>query len=228
MRIMSAIIMILMYSPDIAYSQYVFSEAGQECIFSFDAFEGTFETVPPGFAISKDGETVMGAMDDDFRGIRTNSVTTGGCYAWDLGNNDIALGCQPTESDFTPGFFMLSISNAAGITVSEITISQEIVCRNNADRSSSMTLVFSPDTTNHYQLHEFDFISPTNTDQSATWCTSNYYSNFRLDPRFTPGATMILKWQVDDFGGSGSRDEYGLNNLRITLHKPRPTVIMGR
>jgi hypothetical protein len=37
---------------------------------------------------------------------------------------------------------------------------------------------------------------------------------------------IYIRWHIEDAGGSGSRDELGINNFSITFHKPTPTVIM--
>ena len=42
------------------------------------------------------------------------------------------------------------------------------------------------------------------------------------------GGRIWIRWYGDDNGGSGSRDEYGINNVRIVPRGPEGTIISFR
>jgi hypothetical protein len=202
------------------------NSAGTPVSESFDRFRGTFSSLPYGFTVSKDGSSAMIEEDEDFRGVKTNSTTTGGCYAWAINSNDIAIGCQPIASDFSPGWFIASVSNSTGISIAEITIDYDIACRNNADRSSSINLeILGPNGITQV-IEELSFISPETADTNPSWIISARSAKIKLPIPLGNSDIVFIRWIIDDVAGSSSRDELGINNFSITLHKPNPTVIL--
>src|SRR5210317_1374970 len=57
----------------------------------FNSFQGTFESLPEGISVSKDGTNPMTEEDIDFRGVDDGNLSTGGCYAWEIEPGDHAL-----------------------------------------------------------------------------------------------------------------------------------------
>lgn len=207
----------------------IISSPGKKLTANFDAFQGTFETLPEGFSVSTNGYSPMSYDHPDFRGIKIKPQTTGGCYAWELGSGDYALGCQPTLEDFTPGWFMLSISNACNTTIREITIAYDVVCRNDEDRSSIVTFEYCTDNMANSaaanKIYQFDFISPELGDTETGWTTNALSSRIKLAKVLPIGSILRCIWKFDDYSGSGSRDEFGINNFSIIFHKPNATSI---
>ncbi len=193
---------------------------------SFDEFLGTFTSLPHGFSVSTNGPSAMQEDDIDFRGVKTNSTTTGGCYAWAISSNDIAIGCQPTAIDFSPGWFAASVSNSTGISIIEITINYDITSRNNADRSSSINLEISVTNDTAQVINELSFTSPETGDADPSWIISKRSARIKLPTPLRDSQTVVIRWVIDDVAGSNTRDELGINNFSITLHKPKATVIM--
>lgn len=195
---------------------------------SADGFRGTWESLPEGFAVSKDNGTLMGKDDADFRGACAGGVTVGGCYAWQVSPGDYVLGCQPTEEKFTPGYFMVVVSNATGEAVRSLSVSYDIVSLNNADRLSALDLEWSLDGRQFSRVTEASFVTPQKQEQPALWKTCSRAVRVRFAPSVAPGARVWLCWRAADGGGSGSRDEYGIHNIRITPKGPEGTVISFR
>jgi hypothetical protein len=194
----------------------------------FDLFRGTFATLPAGFSVSKDGSTFMSYGDDDFRGVSPGNVTPGGAYAWTVGRDDQALGYQPTAEEFTPGCFLASVSNATGSEIHSLLVSYEVVFLNNADRSSSLDLEFSLDGKAFARIPDASFTTPAQRESTSFWRSSLRSVTIVFRPHLLPGSRVWLRWQGDDVGGSGSRDEYGINRLRITPREPEGTVLSIR
>lgn len=194
----------------------------------FSRFCGTFDSLPAGFGVSSNGLDLMKAGDNGFRGSSTGGVQTGGCYAWMTGNGDIALGCQPTEDKFTPGFFRVGISNATGWTVKSVVVNFDFVYLNNENRSSSLELQYSRDGEHFAAVPGGFCVSPAIADGSNAWARTAVSCGFRLKSDLLPAKKLWLRWHLNDAGGSGSRDEYGIDNFGISFRAPPGTVITLR
>jgi hypothetical protein len=205
-------------------SEFVVTRSNVLFVEDFNGFRGILATLPAGFSVSLDGTNVLGTTND-FHGVHPGGVTAGGCYAWNTGSNDHALGYQPTSDEFTPGFFMAVISNATGKTVSEISVSYEVVCLNNADRASTLDLEMGMDGIFFKKVTGMSFASPLVQDKPAAWMRSVFSCRLRFASPLGAGQCVWLRWKGDDAGGSSSRDEYGIDNLRIILYYPVGTVI---
>ncbi len=199
-------------------------EVNTAIVEKFDDFEGTAHSLPPGFAVSKDGIGIMSAGDEDFRGISPGNVTAGGCYAWRIGDGDRALGYQPTSDEFTPGFFQLTISNATGRLLRHVEVSYVIVWQNNADRASCLELCFSTDGIYFETLAGSRFVTPGPKEACAGWSRRHFDFLITLPDALKPGSIFRLRWRGDDAGGSGSRDEYGIDELSIKAKAALGTV----
>ncbi len=182
------------------------------CEEDFDGFNGTLAALPDGFSVSADGTNVL-TSTNDFRGISDGGESTGGCYAWD------------TEPKFSPGFFMLNVLNASGSGVNEISISYDVVCLNNADRSSSLVFEASLDGISFFAIDGMTFVSPAAKDEHAAWARTPFACDLCLQERIAHGRQIWFRWYLDDAGGSSSRDEYGIDNVRIVFHHRAGTVI---
>jgi len=195
---------------------------------SFDSFRGTFATLPPGFSVSKTAKGLMPADDEDFRGTNAGWVTAGGCYAWSLGGGNYALGYQPTEDEFTPGFFVAVASNATGVALRSLSVDYSVVFLNNADRASALDFEFSLDGSNFTRVADMTFSTPAKREERATWKTASRSLQIRFQSYLEPGARIWLRWYGYDAGGSGSRDEYGIDNLRLFPRVADGTVVSLR
>jgi len=191
---------------------------------TFDNFRGTLATLPDGFGVSVDGTNVL-VTTNDFRGVSDGGETTGGCYAWDTGEGDLALGCQPTEAKFSPGFFLITVSNGTETGVNEISVSYDVACLNNADRSSSLAFEVSLDGVSFQKMDGMTFVSPAGQNGVAVWSRTPYACDIGLQNKLMAGQQIWLRWYLNDAGGSSSRDEYGIDNLRIVFHHRAGTVI---
>lgn len=195
---------------------------------NFNSFEGTHASLPAGMSVSKDGANAMTADDSDFRGINDGNVTAGGCYAWDVSTNDYALGYQPTSDEFTPGWFRASFSNSSDRTYRFLNIKYDIVCLNNEDRSSSLRLMVSMSSTNSVSPAALTFTSSLEENVSPLWSRTTVKCWIQLPRPAASSELFTIYWLGDDNGGSGSRDEYGIDNIKITGISSRGTVIQVR
>ncbi len=165
-----------------------------------------------------DGDGTWGGThtSGDFaRGQSNGNETTGGVYAFQTSTGDYCLGIQPTGNDFTPGDFTLRIQNNTGQVITQLQISYEIKVRNDQDRSNSFNFSYSTDDATYTPVPALDYASPGQADPSPSWVTESR-STTLTGLNVPNGSFLYLKWTGDDVSGTGSRDEFGLDDVVIS------------
>jgi len=175
-----------------------------------------------------DGDSTFGGTSDsgDFaRGTDDphNGVTSGGLYGFIVGANDNAIGIQPGGSDWTPGTLTAIFTNNTGNTVSQIDLSYDILVWNDQGRANSFNFAWSTDDSSYTAVNGLDFTSPAAADGSPSWVTTNRSTSI-TGLSLANGSSIYLQWRGDDASGSGSRDEFALDNLSVTA-VPEPSSI---
>ncbi|MEM1333937.1 MAG: lamin tail domain-containing protein, partial [Actinomycetota bacterium] len=204
----------------ITVDRYIFSEP-------FSGFQGFgFAPSPTGGQLDSDlwrvtgfsdGNAAFGDTNDsgDFaRGSSAGGISQGGIYAFDA-DGDTILGVQPIGSDFTPGTITLLLTNETGAEVDAVDIAYEVWARNDQTRANSLTFAYSTNDVSYTAVAALDFTSPEapdilgwmNEDRSATLTGLS----------LAPGANLYLQWQGDDVSGSGSRDEFGIDDIAVSV-----------
>jgi len=199
----------------------------------FNTFNGNgFSSTPASGQLDSEIIIVKGLSDGDLnfgdtgvsgdyaRGSSTEGVSTGGVYAFNIAelSSGAALGVQPIGSDFTPGSFEFKVLNQSGNMLTNLRVSYDIFANNNTDRSSSLNFSYSTDGTNFIHLPDLDFISP-----EVSPATGGFPPEF---PVFSSRSSLILanipiggfiylKFTGDDVSGSGSRDEFLIDNVLL-------------
>lgn len=167
-----------------------------------------------------DGDTTFGATGlagtDYSRGITAGDVTSGGLYALDTGGGDIAMGVQATGSDFAPGVITLRITNNTGGDMTSLDLSYDFVVYNNENRSSSLTFSHSSDDMNWTDVMALDEATPEAADGMPMWNGTTKSTTINFASPLADGSHYYLRWSTDDVSGSGSRDEFGLDNIVLT------------
>ena len=179
---------------------------------NFDNFEGQgFNAGGTGGALDSGLWSVDGfsSATDLTRGTTTGGVTTGGLYALEQSTGDNALYIQPGGSDFTPGTldvsFNIGASDAAGLTVSF-----DRIVLNDQARANSFNLLYSIDGGATF-LPLDSFTSAEAADGSLSEVTVS-----ATLPDLAANTQVTLRWESDDVSGGGSRDEFGIDNVRVT------------
>jgi FlgD Ig-like domain len=164
-----------------------------------------------------DGDGVFGGTHDagDFaRGSDAGGVSSGGLYAFETSAGDFSLGVQATGSDWNPGMFDLRIINNTGAVLSELNVHYDIFVLNNADRSSAFNFSYSEDDLSYSTVAGLDFSSPETADASPAWISTGRVTSL-TGLNVADGGYLYLRWQGSDLSGSGSRDEFALDNILI-------------
>jgi hypothetical protein len=168
-----------------------------------------------------DGSVSFGASNtsgDFARGNASGGVSTGGMYAFEVSSGNKALGFQPTSTDFANGTVILKVQNNTGDTLKNILFSYDLYVFNDQDRSTLCEVSFSTDNSTYNQNDTLTFFTDTLAMTSAAWrrnTATQHISGLNL----ADGAYYYIKWSFTDNGGSGSRDEFAIDNIRFIGYK---------
>ncbi len=184
---------------------------------------------PAAGQLDSDGFAITGfnTAADLTRGSTTGGVGTGGLYNL---NPNVAIWVQPGGSDFTPGDITLTIQNNGATDIQQITVSYDILNLNDQGRSNSFNFSHSTDNVTYTPVVANDFTSPAAADALGIQ-TIPRGPTVITGLTITPGSSFFIRWTGNDAGGSGSRDEFGLDNIVVTaLYAPTAAdgTIQGR
>ncbi len=164
-----------------------------------------------------DGSVLFGGSNSsgDFaRGSSNGGETTGGIYSFDNGSTGEMLGVQPTGSDFTSGDLRMKVLNNTGDTIYGLDIAYSVWTYNDAGRSNSIDLAYSMDNSSYTTLSTLTVESVEAAAGSPSWkdySRDSTITGFKL----SPGDSIYLRWKGDDVSGSGSRDEFGIDDISV-------------
>lgn len=156
---------------------------------------------------------------DYARSDNNGGATTGGLYSFDLSalGTGYTLGVQPTGSDFSPGTITLRIINNTGSTVTSIAIAYELWVSNDQNRSSSFNFSYSSTSGGPYtSVGALDYTSTAAQDANS-WQLNNR-STVITGLSITDGSDFFIRWTGDDVGGSGSRDEFAIDDITVNMN----------
>ncbi|MEM6454243.1 MAG: hypothetical protein AAF772_04040 [Acidobacteriota bacterium] len=218
-----------------AGAQVVLTGIGATELLTFDEFLGTgFSPTPALGQLDSDTWSITGMSDGDLafgaaatsgdfaRGEALGAVSTGGIYSFDVGfveGSNPGLGFQPGGSDVTPGTFTLRVDNDSGDQIDEIDVRYDVYVFNDQPRANSVNFSFSLDGVTFVPVPSLDFTSPaTESTEGGTVWEANARSTTLtgLLSGFQDGDSIFLRWETDDVSGSGSRDQFALDNIEIT------------
>lgn len=226
-----------------AFSQLDVPVGGTSSLITFSSTvsgvnEGTFTgsglaSAPTSGRLDSDGWRITGMSDgsSSFGGSFTtgdfargadnpaDGVTTGGLYAFTVSGN-VFLGIQPGGSDFTPGTLTLRVTNNTGGPIEGITVSYDVLANNDEARANSLNFSTSTDDATYTPVASLNFTSPVASTGSPDWSSTNRSATINLGSTVTDGGTFYLQWSGNDVSGSGSRDEFGIDNIQITSVLP--------
>ena len=163
---------------------------------------------------------------DFARGSSTGGVTTGGVYAFDVGGGNVILGVQPGGSDFTPGSFDLRLQNSTGDTIESLTVSYKIWVYNDQGRANSLNFAYSLDDSDYTAVPALDYTTPEAADGSPVWVSVDRETTL-TGLSLAAGDYIYLRWQSNDVSGGGSRDEFGIDDIVVTIPDP-PAVTLTK
>jgi hypothetical protein len=151
------------------------------------------------------------------RGIANVGVSIGGIYAGVITPGDRCLLIQPVEDDFTPGTVTVRILNDGGLDFTNVQVQADVVMRNDQPRSTSISLEYSTD---NITFTPVPGVSTINTPLAATGSTIVLATSFdrAIPVSLADNAFIYLRVLSDDNGGTGNRDEIGIDNLKVLAY----------
>jgi len=217
-------------------AQLILTEGGVNYTINFDetmsgvneaAYEGLgLHSEPISGELDSDSWIINGCSDgntsfsgsyssgDYARGISNEDESIGGLYAFDTGNN-IALGWQSTASDMSPGEIILKVQNLSGFSIERLAFSYSLWTLNNEDRSQKITVAYSQDNSVYYPLPDSEMISP-GAATNEEWQDSSYAFSIEF-ASLENTDFLFFKWRIEDHAGSGSRDEWALDDISLKI-----------
>jgi hypothetical protein len=167
-----------------------------------------------------DGDIGFGgsAESGDFaRGVSTGGVTTGGLYGFEIGESDTGLGIQPTAGDFAPGSFVLRLARSYD-SIETVTIQYSLWTWNDQDRSTRWSVAISSDEVDWYELTPLECVTTMTADGEPVWVEHPVSATIvPTDAGLGTGDYVYLRWNVEDYDGTGGRDECAIDDLVITI-----------
>lgn len=168
--------------------------------------------------ITYGGSAITG---DYARNVTNVAVTTGGLYAFTGAPGSAAnpaLMVQAATNDFTPGSITLRIQNTSGASVlTQINVSYKLFCRNDGGRSSYFNLQWSSDNITYTDVPAGAYTSPGAVDVLGWQQVFNPAISI-TGLSVIGGGYFYLRWKTDDSPStpSGTRDEFGLDDIAVT------------
>jgi PKD repeat protein len=211
-----------------SYGQLTISATGVPVTENFTTFDGSgFSASPTVGQLNSNTWRITGLSEGDLafgaegtsgdyaRGASAGSTSTGGIFAFNSGvTNGAMLGVQPTGGDYSPGSMIVKITNNSASAITALQINYDIIVLNDQARSSSVNMSYSLNDADFTAISALGYNTPEAAD-AAGWTVVN--KSFLLTGlNVGIGSSIYLSWDSDDVSGSGSRDEFGIDNISIT------------
>ncbi|TXF89910.1 T9SS type A sorting domain-containing protein [Neolewinella aurantiaca] len=202
----------------------------------FTGFDGSGISAP-----TPNGEAIVGgqlngavfsvdgfsAADDLTRGESTGGETTGGVYAFEVAAGNVALGVQPGGNDFTDGYFQLELYNQSGAAIAPtdmIDVSYTVYNFNDQSRGNSFNFAYSTDGSAFTDVPALDYTSPAAADATPAWVATSRMTTI-TGISVPAGAPFYIRFIGDDDTGSGSRDEFAVDDITVDIVSILPVTL---
>ncbi|MCL4207830.1 MAG: hypothetical protein KJ000_35540, partial [Pirellulaceae bacterium] len=157
-------------------------------------------------------------------GLASGSVTSGGLYAFDQDGdtgttNDRLLLIQPTGSVFnsaTNGHITLRVLND-GTAANTVSVSYDVFVRNDQVRANDLLFSYSTDGVNFTAVPSATYSSPGASDVLGLVSAGSIQALSGAGIAVGPNDYLYLRWTGLDVSGSGTRDEFGIDNVSVNL-----------
>tara|TARA_R110000850_G_scaffold25797_3_gene74176 strand:- start:538 stop:3792 length:3255 start_codon:yes stop_codon:yes gene_type:complete len=188
-----------------------------------------FETAPATGRLNSNAFAATGMSDGtlnfgdtqttgDFAGgTSTGGETGGGFYAFEVAPGNRAFGWQATGSDFAPGSMTLRLQNQTGTTIETMRLTYTVYVYNDQGRSNNVNLSYSDDNITFTQQPLLEVVSEETAAITPEWTATTYTVLIGLE-NIPDGDFYYLRWDTADVAGSGSRDEFAIDDITLTAN----------
>lgn len=160
------------------------------------------------------GAATFGSSLSAGLGQSDGTVTNVGPYSFQVSPGNRAWGIQPTGNDWTPGHVTLRIQNQTGGSLNSISLSYKIWVFNNDGRSNSFNFSHSSDNSTYTSVSSLNLTSDAIAEGTPSW--KSYTRVISISGLNIPNSGYYyLRWAGDDVSGSGSRDEFALDDITV-------------
>ena len=154
-----------------------------------------------------------------------SNPTSGGFYALAT-NTGNSLAIQPTGSAFNPGQIVLKVQNTTGGVMNSLSMGYTALVNNNAPRSTSIQVSYSTDGVNFTPLGPV-LNTPLNATPTPLPSLMKHYMAGEMTGLNVPADGFVyIRWAYADNGGSGARDELGIDDIDLVANATTTTPIM--
>ncbi len=201
--------------------------SGSTATVDFTGFLGTGFNNPALIGeLSSEHWEIVGASDpyvlsgtntigDYARGLTDGTGETGGGVYSYATPTDTALWIQPTGADLTPGEIILYVTNNTGSAIIDLNVAYNVLVLNDGDRGNDFDFSYSSDLVAAFtNVPSLDLTSVAAQDGSLTTFARN---TTLAGANIAAGATFRLRWTTNDVSGAGARDEFGLDDIVLTV-----------
>lgn len=233
-------VLLALFAPVGARAQVSVATAGTTYTITFDAtmagvnnaaFTGTgFQATPGAGRLDSDAWASTGMSDGNlaFGGANVTgdyargttapgnaAITTGGFYSFGGGSiTGRALGIQPTVPDFTPGTLTMRVKNNTGLNLTSFDLAYKLHIRNDGGFANSFNCAWSADDVTYTNVPSLAHTSVQAA--GAAVFVANNKSATLTGFIIAPGGFFYIRWTSDDVSGSGTRDEFALDDIAVT------------
>jgi len=171
-----------------------------------------------------DGDRLFGeeaADGDHARGRSEGGVSSGGLYAFQVEDGNVALGVQATATDFSPGSIVLRLP--IDLYPSQtLTLGYTMWVRNDEDRSSRWEVAYSLDGDLWSEPDLLPFATGAIAADSASWESYPFRLEGEVEYDETAGDDgLYVRWSAVEHSGTGGRDEVAIDDIVVTLEPTR-------
>jgi hypothetical protein len=155
---------------------------------------------------------LLSGASSAFKGQNNGGVSTGGWYSFLVNTGNRAMGAQPT-SGFGAHSAALTISNETGYLITSLTVSFKLYAGDPQTRNGTINYSGSSGAGNS-GTETTDNILATGTAGSGTWkylTKTLNITGLSLDPC----STYLLTWSSANGSGSGSSDEWAVDDIVV-------------
>jgi predicted RNA-binding protein with TRAM domain len=165
-----------------------------------------------------DGSSNFGSSSttgDFARGNNSGGISsTAGFYSFTVSTGNRAFGIQPTSAEWTPGTVTLRVQNQTGASLSNLSLSYRVWIINDQDMSNTFNFSHSSDNSTYTAVSSLNLSSTAAAEGTPTW--KSYTRVVSISGLNIPNSGYYyLRWTGDDVSGSGSRDEFALDDITV-------------
>jgi len=167
-----------------------------------------------------DGDRLFGeeaAVGDHARGLSEGGVSSGGLYAFQVQDGNVALGVQATATDFSPGSVVLRLPIEL-YPSQRLTLGYTMWVRNDEDRSSRWEVAYSLDGDLWSEPDLLPFTTEALAADSPSWERFPFRLEGEIDYDEDAGDTgLFVRWSAVEHSGTGGRDEVAIDDITVSL-----------